>query len=212
MQREDPHQQAVQHASRGDRVAVDVLLERHLPALQTYVRLHTRDVVHQRESCEDLCQSVCREVLEHLDGFEYRGEAEFRHWLFTTVRSKLIDRLRYWRAGRRDYAREQPVAPRQDRSEADQSRFDDLRARLPTPSQHAIAREDIARFEAAFVQLPQEQQEVLTLNRLMGFSHRQIAARLGISEAASRQLLHRTLVRLATLLEQQRQSESSAGG
>lgn len=200
--KQDPHQQLVEHASQGDGVAMDVLLERHLPALETYVRLHSREVVHQRESCADICQSVCREVLENMGRFEYRGEAQFRHWLFLTAKSKLIERIRFWRAGRRDVARERDVAPRRDRSEADQSRFDDLRAHLPSPSQHAMAHEQMERFAQAFAKLPPEQQELITLSRLIGFSHAEIAQRLGITAAASRQAVHRALVRLARHLDE----------
>ncbi|HEX6811167.1 MAG TPA: sigma-70 family RNA polymerase sigma factor [Planctomycetota bacterium] len=208
MTKVDPHQQVVEHASRGDAIALDVLLERHLASLETFVRLHAHDVVHMRESCADICQSVCREVLENMGKFEYRGEAQFRHWLFLTAKSKLVERIRFWRAGKRDVAKERPLAPRQDRSEFDQSRFHDMLAQLPSPSQHAMGREQMQRFEAAFQRLSPEQQELITLSRIVGFSHAEIAQRSGTTETAVRQAVHRALVRLARHVDDTSESKA----
>ena len=40
------------------------LLEEHLPRLRAFIRLRTNQAIRARESCSDLVQSVCREVLE----------------------------------------------------------------------------------------------------------------------------------------------------
>ena len=55
----DAGRDLVDKASRGDAVAVDALLERHLPALHAFVRLHAEgDAIVARESRSDLVQSV----------------------------------------------------------------------------------------------------------------------------------------------------------
>ena len=36
------------------------------------------------ESTSDIVQSVCREILQHKDRFQYPGEDGFRRWLYTT--------------------------------------------------------------------------------------------------------------------------------
>ena len=86
----------------GDRDAVDALLRRNLPGLRTYVRLHSGPLLRAREASGDLVQSVCREVLTHLDRFRYPSEAGFRQWLFVTALRKIRRRYEYWGAQRRD--------------------------------------------------------------------------------------------------------------
>jgi RNA polymerase sigma factor (sigma-70 family) len=209
----DPHESVVSSASQGDAVAIDVLIERHLPGLEAYVKLNARLVVHAREEHGDIVQSVCREVLENMDRFEYRGEAQFRQWLFTKAKSKLVDRLRYWQADKRDVNRD--AAPCRDiqhaRTEADQTRYEGLKASLPTPSQYAIAREGGDLLERAFAQLSQEHREVINLSRIFGYSNREVAERLSKTEPAARQLLRRALVRLGHLMAQMSSPEETAG-
>jgi len=183
---EAEHRTLCEQATTRDPDAIDALLARHLGALRAFVRLRMGAEVRGRESASDLVQSVCREVLEKLDAFEYRGEAAFKAWLFTLGLSKVRDRFRRHTAGRRDVRRETPGG--------DYSR---VYADLVTPSRHMILREDTGRIEAAFDRLTEEQREVITLARIAGLPHRQIAQRLGKSEEACRKLLQRGLVALS---------------
>ena len=123
----------VEQARRGDTAAFGELVSRHQAAVVRAARV----VCRSHEEAEDVAQEAFVTAWTRLAG--YRGEAQFKHWLCLTAKSKLIERLRFWHAGRRDLAREGMPAPRRDRSEVDQSRFDDIRARLPSPSQHATA-------------------------------------------------------------------------
>ncbi len=81
----------VDNASRGDLDAVEELLARHLPALEGFVRKRGVGLPRDKESAVDLVQSVCREVLEDVRDkrFEYRGEAEFRAWMYEAALLKI---------------------------------------------------------------------------------------------------------------------------
>ena len=150
-----------------------------------------------KESCSDVVQSVCCEVVQKLDQYEYRGESTFRSWLFRTALNKIIDRQRYWLAERRDPGRE--VSP----AASDGAReLLDGYATLSTPSRAVAGLEDVARIEAAFDRLPEHYREVVVLSRIVGLSHREIAERLGKTELATRTILRRALVRLAGLLDE----------
>ncbi len=70
-----------------------------------------------------------------------------------------------------------------------------------TPSRAAQASEEVERIEAAFDGLPEEYREVITLSRVLGCSHAEIAARMGRSEGATRTLLYRALGRLSGVLD-----------
>ena len=65
----------------------------------------------------------------------------------------------------------------------------------------AMVREEVERVERAFEKLSEEQREVITLAHVAGQSRAEIADQMGRSEGALRVLLHRSLVRLAEVLE-----------
>jgi RNA polymerase sigma-70 factor, ECF subfamily len=183
----------VEQASRGDAPAIEELLGRHLAGLRAYVRLHLGPAVRARESASDVVQSVCREVLEHVDRFRYGGEAGFKHWLYATALRRILDKDDFHTAQRRDVRREVSA--------------EDAAAMLaawnvPSPSRMAEAREELLRMERGFDGLTETERDVIVLSRLVGCSHREIAERLGTTEGAARVALHRALARLSRLLEQ----------
>ncbi len=186
----------VELATQGNGVAVDKLLQRFLPGLRGFLRLRAGKMLLDKESCSDLAQSVCRDVLENMDAFRYGGEAGFRSWLFTTALRKLADRYEYYRAAKRNAGREQP---------RDQhATIDELVAGyspLFSPSQHAVAHEELGRIATAFSKLPDEQQQVILMARMMDLSRTEIAEEMGRSEGAVRTLLSRSLARLAEMLD-----------
>ena len=177
----------------GDSDALELLLEQHLPRLRGFVRLHSGGLLRAREESSDIVQSVCREILTHMDRFQYPSEAGFRQWLYLTAVRKIRHRYRYWLTEKRDTDRD--VAPTVSAV--------DLVAcygSFCTPSREVAAREEISRIEAAFDRLKEEQREVILLAKVVGLSRAEIGERLGKSEAAVRTMLTRALTRLAELL------------
>jgi RNA polymerase sigma factor (sigma-70 family) len=163
------------------------------------VRLRAGAELRAHESCADLVQSVCAEVLADLPSLEYRGPEAFRAWVFAVAERKLADRGRFWRADKRDRAT-LAAAPDWSVSDAELADFQVYTA-LATPSQGAIAREGIERLQRAFAQLSEAHREVIVLSRIAGLSHQRIAEKLGKSEQAARSLLFRALAELAEAIE-----------
>jgi RNA polymerase sigma factor (sigma-70 family) len=155
--------------------------------------------VRAHEESTDLVQSVCREILQHNTRFAHGGESGFRSWLYRTAVRKIADRHDYYRAGRRDSAREKAVPADDDLA--------DHYATLCTPSRVAAAREQQGRLEAAFDRLTELQREVVLGARMLGLSHAELATRLSRSEGAVRTLLCRALARLTELI-----ADDSDGG
>jgi DNA-directed RNA polymerase specialized sigma24 family protein len=85
----------VTRALARNQEAVEQLLVQHLPGLRAWLRLRMGPGLRARETPDDLVQSVAREVLLGLDGFEWRGEAAFRHWLYLKAQRKLVDKARF---------------------------------------------------------------------------------------------------------------------
>lgn len=180
----------------GSLVAVGELLERHLPGLRAFVRLRLGPTLRAVESESDLVQSVCVELLDDLGRFEYRGEAQFRHWLYTAVLNKICKRQRHYAARKR-----QPGGQRQ---EFDESLFVRSYEALSSPSHQAIQKEQVDLLERAFDLLPEHYREVLTLSRIVGLTQEETAAAMQCTVPAMRNLLSRALVKLAAAMAQVR--------
>lgn len=175
------------------------LLVHHLPGLMAYVRLRAGPLVRGRESLSDLVQSVALEVLRDAPAFEFRGETRFRHWLFTQALHKIQNKHRHYLAGKRDARRE--VAPPEPSTDGDDARLGDAYATLCTPSRVSMGKERLRALEAAFATLPDDQQQAVLLRRMVGLDYAEIAAQLGRSEGAVRNLVYRGVARLAVALE-----------
>ena len=183
----------VDAAKRREPGAVEQLLVRNLPGLEAFVRLRMGPVLRGLMTAPDLVQSVCREVLEDLGDFEFRGEAPFRHWLFVRAENKLREKHRFHHADKRDVGKQQAMPEATTAFSAYQT--------LCTPSRDAEARETMRRVEAAFDLLPEDYREAITLHKLCGLSHAEIAERMQRSEGAVRNLVYRGISRLALLVD-----------
>ena len=195
---QEPDAETLAAATRGDPAAVNHLLERYLPGLRAFVRLRAGATVQGREEHSDIVQSVCRDVLENLERYKHGGDEGFRRWLYRTALRKIADRYEYYQAKKRDVGREGLLG----------SHGSLARDQAPSPSQHAIAKEEALRIERALDGMPDDYREVVVLSRYVGMSHHEIAAEMGRSELAVRTLLSRALARLAELLDE---GGSSAG-
>lgn len=184
----------LQRASHGDAVAVDALLERHLTGLRVYVKRNISPGLLAKESSSDVVQSVCREVLQHVDQFEYQGEAAFRNWLYQAALRKIIDRQRYYKAEKRDAGREVAPVTSTTMSAAE---FALLASSIQTPSRDAMMHEEVARLERGFNKLAPADQHIIRLVYIEGHTHAQVAEALGINEINSRKMLSRALARLS---------------
>ena len=186
---DQPSRVLLERLAAGDGDAVEILLQQHLPGLRAFLRMKAGAQLLALESTSDLAQSVCRDVLQHLDRFQYHGEGAFRKWLFTTALRKIADRYEYYRAAKRDVRREAST-------DGDDAILEACRG-FYTPSRHAAAREELARLQAVLHELDEEKREVIVLSRIVGLSHAEIAAELGKNEATVRKMLSRALAEVA---------------
>lgn len=188
---QEASKELVENAVRGDAQARASLFGAHLAGLRAYVRSRLGPRLRARETSQDIAQSVCREALEGLPRFEYRGAGSFRAWLLRHADLRLRNKARHWGRDKRAVERE----------EHDSRQLERVASWL-SPSRIACTREELDRLIEALRALPSDYREVITLARVDGLSHEMIAARLGRSPLATRTLLSRALARLATLLEE----------
>lgn len=187
-------------ARSGDARAREELAGRLIPFVHAAVRLRMDKALRAREGVSDVVNSVVGDLLTRLQDFRFgRREDEFRRWAATAVMRKLLMRKRHLLAGKRDARRD--AAPGRA---GDGEDFEDLLASyaasgLPTPSQVASARESVERFEAAFDRLPEDYRQVILLARVEKLPHQEIAARMGRTESATRNLLARAIAMLTRM-------------
>lgn len=184
-------------ARRGEAHALDTLFARNLPPLVAFIRARSGKAVAARESAVDIAQSVFREVLMDAEHIELQGEGAFRNWLFMQATRKVLDKAKFHGRDRRDLAREVAIPESGPAADALLACY----ASIATPSMHAIAREELQRFELAVQQLPDNQRDAVTMSRLMGLEYRQIADQMGLTEAAVRGLVARGLAALSSTLD-----------
>ena len=148
-------------------------------------------------------QSVCREVLQDAGDFRYTSEAHFKHWLFTTAMRKIANRYEYYRADKRDPAKEvRDRGARERRIVGGQAQLYKTYQSVCGPGELVAAREQIAAIEEAFAKLPENYRDVILLSRIVGLSSAEIAAQTGRNEGAVRTLLSRALTKLSGALRQ----------
>lgn len=179
-------------AQRGEPV-LDELLAEELPRLRAFVRAHLSPELRLRESVSDLVQSVCRGLLSQ-SRFDFRGEAQFRAWLFLAARNKIAEKARFHLREQRDVRREQAL------DDVGASTILGAYRGTASPSRVVMAREHLDKLEAALDELEPDHREVVTLVRLAGLPIGEAAQAMGRSPDATRMLLGRALVKLSAAL------------
>lgn len=184
-------------ARAGEPRALTTLFQRNLPPLVAFIRARAGKAIAARESANDIAQSVFREVLMDAERIELKGEGAFRNWLFMQATRKVLDRAKFHGRDRRDAAKEVAIPEAGPAADALLACY----ATIASPSQHAVAKEELARFEAAVQELPENQRDAVTMSRLMGLEYEQIAEQMGMSESSVRGLVARGLAALSSHLD-----------
>ena len=165
-------------AARGDETAFARLWRDNQPQLLRYLRVVTG------EAADDVASEVWLEVSRRLERFR-GGEGEFRAWLFTTARRRVIDLHRY--------AARHPMLLTDDPRELDRRAPDDTADAALERMSTGAALDLIAR-------LPREQAEIIVLRAIAGLDATQVARIVGKRPGTVRSAAHRGLRTLASML------------
>jgi RNA polymerase sigma-70 factor, ECF subfamily len=184
----------------GDEPAFETLVERYHGSLVRIAMIY----VGNRAAAEDVAQETWLAVLEGIERFE--GRSSLKTWVFRILTNRAKTR------GQRD-RRQVPMSPigTDDDPEVPLDRFlpaDDPKrpwawATPPRawPEERLLRRETVEHLGAAIAQLSPNQQAVIVLRDVEGFSAAEVAAALEISAANERVLLHRARSHVRSALE-----------
>ena len=178
-----------------ERAELEALLTPRIEPLRDWVQRRSSRALLAREPVSDLVQSAVAEMLEHAGELRYTDESAFRRWVHQVALHKLISKVRFHAARKREAARVAHLAsgvfdlPENDRSSIAQS-----------PSQHAAQAEDLERLGRALDQLDEDEREIVCLRRFFDVSTPEIAVLLGMPESTVRWRLARAMTQLAAQL------------
>jgi len=171
----------LQMAKQGDVQARDALLARYLPRLGRWASgrlpLYARSLL----DTQDLVQETLVRVLQGLDRIEVRGPGGFQAYVRQAVLNRIRDQVR-WAA----------------RRPGPEGVSEELRDPAPSPLEHAIGADVLARYERALERLDDDERQLLHLRIELDFDYQEIAAMTGRpSRDAARMAIQRALARLA---------------
>ena len=171
--------QLVADARAGVDGAFEELYRRHHGGLHAFVRRYVRDDGRAEDVTQEAFVSALRGLRAH------DRAIAFKPWLYEIARNAAIDSHR--RTSRaQEVSIDEPLAP------ADQRRLVGLSA----PETEVIARERMDHLYGALGELCERHERIIVLRELEGLSYREIAERMGITQAAVETALFRARRRL----------------
>lgn len=166
----------VHRAAAGDREAFGQLVRRHLPAAHAAALA----VLGEAADADDCCQDAFVAALTRIE--ECRPAEKFRGWLLVIVRNRAIDLRRRQQVRRADVL-DVGAGAAPTPGEAAPVAVATAAADPLAFAERADARAHLRR---ALATLTPTRREVVLLHDLEGWSHREIAAHLGVAEGTVR--------------------------
>jgi RNA polymerase sigma-70 factor (ECF subfamily) len=171
--------------TRGDRKALQTLLERHQPAIWRFGLKMCRDP----EDAKDVLQETMLAAARSAGGF--RGGSRVTTWLFAIARSFCIKKRR-----RSKFAPDEPESLDERSDHAAE-----VPSTEPAPDEVAASHELGTALDRVLGELEPAQREVLLLRDVEGLSAPEVGEVLGLSVEAVKSRLHRARVALRERLE-----------
>ncbi|HEX2473922.1 MAG TPA: sigma-70 family RNA polymerase sigma factor [Lacipirellulaceae bacterium] len=169
-------------------------LDRFRPYLRMLARLQLDDALQAKLDESDIVQQTLMEAHQSLADFRGQSDAEKAAWLQKILVRNVADEMRKYRRGKRDVRLEASIQVAMSESSARLERW--LASESGTPSQRAIANEQLVALATALMKLPEDQRRAVELHHLQGLPSAMVAKRLDRSEVAVAGLLRRGLKKL----------------
>jgi len=182
-----------------DPAALGEFLDRHRPQLLAYIDRQLGAPLRGKVESQDIFQEVSVSALNALPNTDLSGRDPFG-WLCQLAEQRIIDAYRKFYGARKRAADREVALDAPAGVDGQAALIDLLVLSLTTPSQACARGERQLQLAGALETLPAEAREALRLRYAEGLPTREIAERIGKSDAAVRVLLSRSLSRLRDLL------------
>ncbi|MGD9632689.1 MAG: sigma-70 family RNA polymerase sigma factor [Pirellulales bacterium] len=168
------------------------------PYLRMLARLQFDENLQAKLDESDIVQQTLLEAHRSLEHFRGQSDEELAGWLRQILVRNMADEIRKFRSGKRDLRLEASLQASLNASTVRLERF--LACDDGTPSQIAMANEQMIALATALMSLPDDQRRAVELFHLQGHSAAEVAKRLDRTEVAVAGLLRRGLKRLRELV------------
>jgi RNA polymerase sigma-70 factor (ECF subfamily) len=194
-------EELLSQARRGEAEAVERLLAAHREPLRHMIDMRLDPALAARIDASDVVQDVLLEAHRRLSDYLRNPSMPFHLWLRHIAKDHVIDaHRRHRKALRRSLDREQPLVPA---ALADHSSYE-LAGQLldpeRTPASEAIRRELQRRLDGAIANLEEDDREIILMRHGEQLSNQEVAAALGLTEAAASMRYLRAVRRLRAAL------------
>lgn len=199
MSDEDP--ELLKQIQAGSTAALATFLEKRQPQLLAFIRKRLGAALKSRVEPEDVLQEASAEAVRVMSP-EWPGDKEPFSWLCQIVERRIIDLHRHhFGAQKRDAGRERSLD--QKVSDGENVGLVNLLVKsMTTPSKAFSRNAKEALLYEALQQLQEDQREAVRLKYIEGWPSKDIADKLGKSDAAVRVMLARTMKQLQSILEE----------
>jgi len=194
-------QKLLEQIQQGQAEAVEQLLDVHREPLRRMINLRLDPALAARVDASDIVQDVLLEAHRRLTDYLRNPIMPFHLWLRHIAKDHVIDaHRRHRQAQRRSLDREQPLVPV---ALADHSSFElagQLLDQEPTPASAAIQKELQKRLELAIAGLEEDDRDIILMRHSEQLTNQEVAATLGLTEAAASMRYLRAVRRLRSHL------------
>jgi RNA polymerase sigma-70 factor (ECF subfamily) len=194
----DPTSSLIERINRGEREALVEFIEQRRPQLLAFIEKNASDALKRKIEAADLHQEVAMSALSALSDVEL-GDRDPFSWLCQLAERRIIDaHRRLFGAQKRSAEKEVGI---HSASDSDSKGFIDvLVASMTSPSKAFSRGQREFHLLQALEALPEESRVALQLRYVENLPSKEIAARLGKTDGATRVLLTRSLNKLQDLL------------
>jgi RNA polymerase sigma-70 factor (ECF subfamily) len=173
-------------------------LNRFRPYLLMLARMQFDDVLQSKLDESDIVQQTLLEAHHSIAAFRGKSSGEMAAWLRQILARNLADEIKRFRRGKRDLRMEQSLQLALNESTIRVQQW--LAKDDPSPSDCAIANEQVLALAAALIKLPADQRRAIELRQLLGHSFAEVAKHLGRTEIAAASLFRRGIKTLRQLM------------
>jgi RNA polymerase sigma-70 factor (ECF subfamily) len=168
--------------------------------LMAFIERQLGGALRRKVEPDDIFQETSADAVRALPDMDLQGRDPFS-WLCQIAERRIVDaHRRFFGAQKRDAAREVSLGQQRAGATTNVGMIDLLVASMTTPSQVSSRNAREARLMEALNQLPNEQRDAIRMRYLENLPSKQIAEKLGKTDASVRVMLTRTLKKLQMIL------------
>ena len=170
----------MQKSQQGDKSAYGQLFYEITPILRSFISKK----INRQEDVEDIVQEILISV--HKAGHTYDTDRPFKAWMFAIARYRLNDHLRNVYK-KREYGQD--------------VNFDDVSYDLPNKENVTERYENQEYLSSLLEHLPEKQQKIVVMMKIEGYTAKETAAKLNMTESAVKVSAHRAYKALSLIAE-----------